>query len=178
MCIRDRSEDELAIERERVQTLYNEAVDKIEDQVLNSVLAEVIPLLGKKGDFNDVIQSWELEPNIYACRSVVRTLLDEVTDQGRDLSRQRQAVESGQGGYINRFGRAVQTQSFAWRFRGQAGIETAGTYLMMKDTYKALNEMYKLCEQCIEQRSTNTNTDVDHPVDAGEREEEADGAVA
>ena len=105
----------------------------------------------------------DFEPDVYTCRSIVRTLADEIQQVGKDLKRRQAAIENGQPGYIDRWGRTVMRKKFEWLYRGVQGAKTAATYLALIQTYKTLNAQYKVVETCVEQRSTNTNPEIDRP---------------
>ena len=108
----------------------------------------------------------EYTPDVYQCRSLVSKMAKQVQAIGIDAAKERQAVKTNQPAYVNRYGSMISVKNRKWLYEGKHEATTASGYMVLKDTWVHLDKFAAKLEALCDERSTNTNPDIDDLVAA------------
>ena len=85
---------------------------------------------------------------------------------GIDAAKERQAVKTNQPAYVNRYGSMISVKNRKWLYEGKHEATTASGYMVLRDTWVHLDKFAAKLEALCDERSTNTNPDIDELVAA------------
>ena len=154
------TEKELEAHRRETRARYAQALEDIQKaaskEAVSRIMAASARIKTLEMDTEDGIDSLVgcnvINLDVFQCQKILEIVHNKAQKMGKETVKRRKLVMQGDPIAVNKY---------AWLFEGIQGEKTAADQLMLRDVFVESGKAYKAVASMIDNRSSNTERDID-----------------